>query len=238
MQSVRKAVFPTLLALTAALFAITIVHIFVYTPAEARMGIVQKIFYFHVPSAYCMYLGATACFVGSIGYILKGSERWDAVGKGGAELAVVFGAIVLTTGPLWGAKAWGHYWVWDPRLTTSLLSVLIYVSYVLLRAFTGDGPGERKFASALGILGAFNLPIIHYSVKKWGGQHPTVITNKGGGLAHPAMKTSLTLAFIAFTLFAIVLLWARVRSELQRSTLARLQEDALDLGLDDRGELA
>lgn len=234
----RSRAFPALLAFTAILFVVTILHIFLVTPAEARMGIVQKIFYFHVPSAYCMYLGATACFVGSIGYLLRGTDLWDAIGKAGAELAVVFGAVVLTTGPLWGAKAWGHFWTWDPRLTTSLLSVLIYVSYVVLRTFTGDGGGERKFAAALGILGAFNLPIIHFSVQKWGGQHPTVITNKGGGLQHPAMKHSLGMAFLAFTLFAILLLWMRVRTELQRSALARLEEDALDLGLDSRGDVA
>ncbi|MEO6576938.1 MAG: cytochrome c biogenesis protein, partial [Polyangiaceae bacterium] len=148
---------------------------------------------------------------------------------------VVFGAVVLTTGPLWAAKAWGYYWVWDPRLTTSLLSVLIYVAYLVLRAFTGDGEGERKFAAALGIIGAANLPIIHYSVQKWSGQHPTVITAKGGGL-HPDMKLALAMSFMAFTLFAIALLWVRVRVELGKSRLARLEEDAIDLGLDDRTE--
>jgi heme exporter protein C len=233
-----KRTFPVLLLLTALLFAVTIGHIFLLTPSEARMGIVQKIFYFHVPSAYCMYLGATACFVGSVGYLMRGTDAWDAAGRAGAEVAVIFGAIVMTTGPLWGAKAWGHYWAWDPRLTTSLLSLLIYVSYMLLRSFTGDGQGERKFAAALGILGAFNLPIIHYSVKKWGGQHPTVITNKGGGLQHPAMKVSLTLAFIAFTLLVVLILWARIRGELQRAELERLEEDAIDLGLDDRVEVS
>jgi heme exporter protein C len=233
-----KRLFPILLFLTALLFAVTIGHIFLVTPSEARMGIVQKIFYFHVPSAYCMYLGATACFVGSVGYLMRGTDAWDATGRAGAEVAVIFGAIVMTTGPLWGAKAWGHYWAWDPRLTTSLLSLLIYVSYMLLRSFTGDGQGERKFAAALGILGAFNLPIIHYSVKKWGGQHPVVITSKGGGLQHPAMKVSLTLAFIAFTLLVVLILWARIRAELQRAELERLEEDAIDLGLDDRVEVS
>ena len=228
--------FYALWAITALLFVVALQQIFLRTPTELRMGIVQKIFYFHVPSAYCMYVGATACFVGSVGYLVRGTDVWDALGRAGGELAVAFGFIVLTTGPLWGAKAWGHYWTWDPRLTTSLLSVMIYVAYCMLRNFTGDGPQERRFASGLGILGAFNLPIIHYSVQKWGGQHPTVITQKGGGLQHPDMKLSLTLTFIAFTLFSILLLWARIRYELARAKLERLEEDAIDLGLDDRME--
>ena len=223
-------------AATMVLFVVALYMIFAVAPVERQMGIVQKIFYFHVPSAYCMYLGAVACFVGSVGYLVKGSDFWDALGRAGGELAVAFGFIVLTTGPLWGAKAWGHYWTWDPRLTTCLLSVMIYVAYSMLRNFTGDGPQERRFASGLGILGAFNLPIIHYSVQKWGGQHPTVITQKGGGLQHPAMTQSLTLTFIAFTLFAVLLIWARVSYELARAKLERLEEDAIDLGIDDRME--
>lgn len=232
----RDLTFYAVMALATVLFVATINLVFLRCPVERTMGIVQKIFYFHVPSAYSMYLGATACFVGSVGYLLKPTDARDALGRAGAEVAVAFGAIVLTTGPLWGAKAWGHYWTWDPRLTTSLLSVLIYVAYLVLRAFAGDGEGERRFAAALGVLGAANLPIIHFSVQKWAGQHPAVIAGKGGGLKHPDMKLALTLSFLAFTLFAVALLWARVRVELARSRLARAEEDAIDLGLDTRTE--
>ena len=227
-------IFAGLLLLTAATFVAAIDVIFFRAPIEKTMGIVQKVFYFHVPAAYSMYLGAAACFVGSVGYLLRPSSFWNALGQAGAEAAVVFGAIVLTTGPLWAAKAWGYFWTWDPRLTTALLSVLIYVAYLVLRGFTGDGEGERRFAAALGVLGAANLPIIHFSVQKWSGQHPTVITGKGGGLQHPDMKLALTLGFCAFTCFVIMLLWTRIRIELLKSRLEAAEEDALDLGLDDR----
>lgn len=223
-------------AVTTTSLLATLYVVFERAPVERTMGIVQKIFYFHVPSAYAMYLGAVACLVGSIAYLVKPTERADAVARGGAELAVVFGAIVLTTGPLWAAKAWGYFWTWDPRLTTAMLSVLVYVAYLILRGFSGDGEGEKKFAAALGVLGAANLPIIHYSVQKWGGQHPTVITGKGGGLQHPDMKLGLMLGFVSFTLLAIVMLWGRVRLELARARLSRAEEDAIDLGLDDRTE--
>ena len=228
--------FFALLAASTVLLLLTIYWAFLRAPIEVRMGIVQKIFYFHVPSAYAMYIGAAACFGGSVGYLLKRSDAWDALARAGAELAIVMGLIVLITGPLWGAKAWGYYWTWDPRLTTALLSWLVYVAYVVLRAFSGNGAGERTFAAALGIVGAANLPIIHFSVQKWGGQHPTVVTGNGGGLQHPDMKIAFALAMTAYTVFAATLLYARVRMELTATRLARAEEDAIDLGLDDRTE--
>ncbi|HHH31378.1 MAG TPA: hypothetical protein ENK57_23940, partial [Polyangiaceae bacterium] len=142
----------------------TIEFVFLRVPNEATMGIVQKIFYFHVPSAIGMYVGAGVCFIGSAGYLAKGSTKWDALARAGADVAVVMGLMLCVSGAFWGAKAWGVYWTWDPRLTTSLLQVLVYVAYVILRSFTAGGDAERKFAAALGILGAANLPIIKYSV--------------------------------------------------------------------------
>ncbi len=229
MSSSRRTsdiVFYILFGVTVVTFLIDIHVIFLQTPIEARMGIVQKIFYFHVPSAYAMYIGATACFLGSVAYLVSPTDARDAFAKAGAETAVAFGFIVLVTGPLWAAKAWGRYWTWDPRLTTSLLSVLIYVAYVVLRAFAGDGQAEKKFAAALGVLGAANLPIIHYSVKKWSGQHPVVISSGGGGLA-PGMYPALFISFGAFTLLAIVLLWTQTRVEIARARLRQLEDEAL-----------
>jgi heme exporter protein C len=227
----RSPGFYGLLALTA-LFTITAIQVIAFrAPVEASMGIVQKIFYFHVPAAYAMYLGATACFIGSAAYLYSGKSAWDSLAKAGAEVAVAMGIIVMISGPLWAAKAWGVYWTWDPRLTTSMLQVLLYVAYVVLRRFSGDGESERKFAAALGVLSAANLPIIHYSVQKWGGNHPKVITSGGGGLQHPDMKLALTLGFVSFTLIALVLLWSRVRIDRTSSRLAELEQEALELGV-------
>jgi heme exporter protein C len=233
----QTPVFTVLAALTALVFIAEIVVVFLVAPTEARMGIVQKIFYFHVPSAYAMYLGAAACFLGSIAYLVRPTDGRDAFARAGAEAAVVFGLMVLTTGPLWGAKAWGTFWTWDPRLTTALLSFLIYVAYLVLRSFAGDGDGERRFSAALGVLGAANLPIIHFSVQKWGGQHPMVVTGSGGGLHHPAMKLAFWGGMLAFTLLASLIVWARTRLEIAQSRLRRAEEDAIDLGLDTRVEV-
>lgn len=223
--------FHVLAAITTLSVLIALYWIAFRAPIESSMGIVQKIFYFHAPSGYGMYVGAAACFVGSAGYLARGTQGWDSLARAGAEVAVVMGVILMTTGPLWARKSWGVWWTWDPRLTTSLLSVLIYVAYVVLREFASGGEAEKKFAAALGVLGAANLPIIHYSVRKWGGTHPQVVTGKGGGLQHVDMKIALLLGFAAFTFLSITLIWLRARQDMVRARLEHAEEEALQLGV-------
>lgn len=229
----RDLLFQGLVAVTAIFFSYLIYFIFLQTPAaqiEAG-GIAQKIFYFHVPAAYAMYLSGTVCFVASAAYLVTPTDKRDAWARAGAEVAVAFGAVMLISGPLWAKKAWGVYWAWEPRLVTTLLSVLIYIAVVVLRAFAGDGEAERKFAAALGVLGTVNLPIIHYSVQKWGGVHPAVIGKGGGGLRHPDMRTALLMGFVAMTLLAILLLLSRASLAIAKARLARAEEQAASLGL-------
>ncbi len=223
--------FSTLLVAAAAVFALLIFLIFELTPTAqlAAGGIAQKIFYFHVPSAYAMYLSGFVCFLGSAAYLAGPTDRRNSVARAGAECATVFGAMVLMSGPLWAKKAWGVYWTWDPRLTTTLLSVMVYVAVVVLRAFTGDGDAERKFAAALGVLGTANLPIIHYAVVLWGGNHPTVIGRGGGGLGDPMMRVTLGVGFLAMTMLATLLIWLRSQLASLETLLARLEEQALTL---------
>lgn len=232
-SSTSSAPFASLIAITGAVFFYLIWFVFTKTPVAQPQagGLAQKIFYFHVPSAYAMYLSGVVCLIASAGYLLKLTDRWNAWAQAGAECAVVFGFMVLTSGPLWAKKAWGVYWVWDPRLTTSLLSVLVYVAVVVLRAFAGNGEAEKKFAAALGVLGTINLPIIHFSVRKWGGNHPTVITQGGGGLRHPDMKMALGIGFLAMTLLAFALLWQRARQLALSARLERAEERAVAAGL-------
>jgi heme exporter protein C len=219
-----------LIALTAVLMLITLYQIFIVAPVEKQMGIVQKIFYFHVPSAYCMYLGFTVSAVASAVYLAKRDDRWDALAVAGAEVGSLFCAIVLVMGPLWGRKAWGTFWTWDPRLTTTLLAGMIYFAYVVLRSFGAAGEVEKRFAAGLAIFGLLDLPIIHYSVQRWRGTHPTVITGKGGGL-HPDMYPALYLSFGLFTLLAGVLIWQRMRAERQNQRLLALESEAAELGV-------
>lgn len=223
-----------LAGITAVSMLGSLAMVFGYAPQAqlAAGGIVQKIFYFHVPSAYVMYVGVAVCCVSSIVYLITRKEKWDAVALAGAELAAVFCLIVLITGPLWARRAWGVYWVWDARLTTTLLCGLVFVAYLVLRAFGTDGEAEKRFAAALGIFGAVDAPFVHYSVQRWRGQHPTVITSRGGGL-DPDMRTTLMVCFVAFSAFAALLLWTRIRAELDRQRLARLRLEVAAHGLGD-----
>lgn len=232
-NNMKKAIFSFLNLLAGALLLTALYMIFSRAPVEATMGIVQKIFYFHVPAAYCMYLAWAVCTVCSVGFLIRRTERWDMMAKSAAELALLFAIVVMTTGPLWGRKSWGAYWTWDPRLTSALLLTLIIVSYVLLRTLA-KGDIERRFAAALAILGACVMPIIHLSVQKWRGQHPTVIGAKGGGLA-PDMKLPFALGMIAFTVLFATLLWRRYSLEKNRRRLEQLEEQAAADGRLDGG---
>jgi heme exporter protein C len=223
--------FVALAALTAILLGASVYTIFFVAPVELQMGIVQKIFYFHVPSAYSMYVGFACCVVGSAVYLAKRSDTAEAIAVAGAEVGTVFCVIVLITGPLWGRKAWGTYWTWDPRLTTTLLISMVYVAYLLLRNLGATGEAERRFAAGLGVMGGFLMPIIHYSVKLWRGQHPTVITNKGGGLQHPGMVTALLLSFAAFTALVALLIWARAWAERASQRIKAHELDAPHIGI-------
>jgi heme exporter protein C len=147
-------------ALTALLFPVHL-YLIANAPVELQMGIVQKIFYFHVPSAYAMYVGFTLAMIGSVGYLWKRDARFDALAVAGAEVGLLFCVVVLITGPLWARNAWGTYWTWDPRLTTTLLAAMIFASFVALRSIGAAGEAEKRFASALGIVGFFLLPEIN-----------------------------------------------------------------------------
>jgi heme exporter protein C len=140
---------------------------------------------------------------------------------------------VLCSGPLWAKKAWGVYWLWDPQLTTLLLSVLIYWAICLLRAFAGDGGAERRFAAALGVMGTVNLPIIYFSVQKWGGNHPKVIREGGGGL-DISMRPAFNWGVITLTLLLPpLLLWLRSRLALVQANMEHTWQEALTRGLVD-----
>lgn len=229
-MSRKDVIFWFLLGLTTLSLLYLFAFVFFQVPEAqaAAGGIAQKIFYFHVPSAYGLYLSGVVCLIGSAAYLLKPTDGRNALAQAGAECAVLFGLVVLTSGPLWAKKAWGVYWVWEPRLTTMLLTALLYISTIVIRRFAGDGQAERKFAAALGVLGTVNLPIVHYAVAKWGGNHPQVISGRGGGLKHPDMVHALLVGFVAMTLLTILLLWTRTVLGKAESRLAKAEQLAIE----------
>lgn len=215
--------------LGAGVVVASLYEIFVRAPVEMQMGVVQKIFYFHVPSAYAMYVGFAASALGSTLYLWKRLPKWDALGVAGAEVGMAFCAIVLITGPLWARKAWGVWWTWDPRLTSVMLIGMLFGAYLALRSFGAAGEAEKRFAAGIAIVGLFIVPIIHYSVQRWRGQHPTVITGKGGGL-DPLMREALSVAFLAFTVLVAMLLKLRYDVERDAQRVEALELDARDEG--------
>jgi len=208
--------------LCAVMFAASPILI-AYAPFEGDMGVVSKIFYYHLPSAWMFLLGGIVCGVASVRYLAGGNARHDRLAWAAAELVVLFGLITLVTGPLWARKTWGVWWTWDVRLTSSLVSWMLAVGYLLVRRY--GGPGSDKLAAAMALFGMANVPFIYISVNFWRTIHPltTVV---------PTLPTSfgIPLWFCTFTflLLFVLLLRLRVRLEAQRSQL-----DAMYLLLDE-----
>ena len=195
-----------------------------YAPPEREMGEVYRIIFAHVPSAWMALLCFTTTLVASLIYLFRSSFKADAVAEASAEVGVFFNVLCLLTGSIWGKPTWGVYWTWDPRLTTLLLTVLIYLAISVMRQFGGSGTAEKRFAAALGVLGTVLLPIVHFATKLWGGNHPQVITGKGDGFGDTRMGIALGLGFLAMTLLATSLLWLRARLNVARSKVDLIEE--------------
>jgi heme exporter protein C len=217
-----KKFFAPLLILTAVMFAYAPVAI-QNAPYESTMGLVQKIFYFHVPSWFVMFSAAGVCGIGGAIYLFTGRKGADRVSLSAAELAVLFGLMGLITGPLWGRKAWGVWWQWDARLTTALVCWLVFVAYLLLRKY--GGVGSEKLSAVLALFGMANVPFVYLSVNLWRTVHPktSVVMTLEKDMGRPFLLC--TLAFMA--LF-VLLLAARVRLENTRAAL-----DDLYLAIED-----
>ena len=214
--------YPALILLTLLMFAYAPVLI-MQAPYESTMGLVQKIFYFHVPSWFVMFSAAGVCGIASAVFLFSGRQAADRLALAASELAVVFGLMGLITGPLWGRKAWGVWWQWDARLTSALVMWLVFVAYLLLRKY--GGAGSEKLSAVLALFGMANVPFVYLSVNLWRTVHPktSVVMTLQPEMGRPFLLCSL--AFMA--LFALVLS-ARVRLEHLRAAL-----DELHLSLED-----
>jgi heme exporter protein C len=218
---VPKAVVP-LATLAAAMFAMAISSV-AAAPREITMGLVQKIFYFHVPCAWLLMLSTLVCAGGSVAYLFRDSEKGDRVALASAELGVLFGTCVLVSGPLWAKAAWGVYWQWEARLTSSLLLWLMLVAYVLARRY--GGPAARRLAAALALFAAMDIPLVYFSVKYFRTIHPG---NKVVQTLGPGMRGAFWWSMAAFSvLFALLLITRIAIAKAQ----ARLDELQLDLDL-------
>jgi heme exporter protein C len=218
----RPAVPLWLLAAAALAMMVDLYLIFEWVPTEATMGIVQRLFYFHVPAAVAQF---TACFVGGIAaifYLVKRDNRYDDLSLAANETVLIFGAINIGLGMLWAKPIWGIWWTWDPRLTSSFLLLFLYAAYLVIRP---AAPVEHRamICAVVCILGMADVPLVYMSNRLFRTQHPSPVIGGGpnSGL-EPSMY--ITLAFGAFTM---MLLWACVL--LVRRRVARLQRAMEDL---------
>jgi heme exporter protein C len=206
--------------------------IFFVVPTEADMGIVQRIFYFHVPCWWVAYGGFFTVAGASAVYLWKGSARADEVAVAAAEVGVLFCTLGLVTGPIWARPIWGVWWTWDPRLTMALILWAIYVAYLMLRAFGGEGEAVARYAAVLGIVGILDIPVLHYAVRLLQGIHPAVITTRegGAGLTDPSMRWTLVVASVAMLLLGAWLGVLRVRIQRIAAELAVLGREVEEGG--------
>jgi heme exporter protein C len=186
-------------------------------PYESTMGLVQKIFYFHLPSWFVMFSAVLTAGVAGVVHLFGRSAKADRIAVAAAEIAVVFGLIGLITGPLWARKAWGVWWQWDAKLTSALVLELILIAYMLVRRY--GGPGSERLASGLAIFGMANVPFVYWAANLWRTVHPkpTVVPTLG-----PGMRGTLWWCVAAFMLLGVTLFAARLRLERVRSLVDEL----------------
>jgi heme exporter protein C len=214
----RKAFLP-LVVITAAVFAYAPIMI-AQAPLESTMLMVQKIFYFHLPSWIVMFSAIGICGAASAWYLIKGTPQADRLAVACAEIAALFGLFGLVTGSFWGRKAWGVWWQWDARLTTALLLELILFAYLILRRY--GGPGSEKLAAGVALFGMADSVIVYYSVQWWRTIHPTQDVMRTLGEKAPAMLVTQRYCIVAFLLLFATLLIARIGLENRRAELDEL----------------
>ena len=200
--------------------------IFLWVPTEKEMGVVQRIFYFHVPSAISAFLAFFLVFIASIQYLRTREEKWDRLALSAAELGVMFGLIVLISGPLWAKPVWGVYWRWEPRLTTMLITFTIYVAYLMVRDYGAQVNQAPRMGAVLGILAFVNVPLVEYSVELWAADqqlHPPRNIELG-----PELRYTKYICYASFFLLLFPFLAQRMELARMENAVARLRQKLSD----------
>jgi heme exporter protein C len=193
---------------------------FGYAPREAIQGNVQRIMYLHVPSVLTAYLAFGLVLLGSVAYLMTRQSGWDRLAAAAAEIGVLFTAVTIVSGSIWGRPTWGVWWTWDARLTSTAVLLLVYVGYLLLRGMVEEPEARARYAAVVGIMGAVNIPIVHFSVKWWRALHQpaTLLGPEPSPIAAPIV-IALLVNWVAFTLVFVYFLSRRLE-------IARLEENA------------
>jgi heme exporter protein C len=217
---------------TVVLMAIALGLVFLYAPREAQMGEVQRIFYFHVPSAWVGFLAFFVTLCMSIAFLRTGDLKWDKVSAASVEVGLVFTVMAIVSGSIWARPAWNTWWTWDPRLTTYTILALIYVAYLMLRQGVED-PGRRaRFASVYGIVGFISVPLTFFSIRWWRTIHPVIIgsgtaTAIGGFDMTPPMLQVFLFSLFAFTVLYFCFLTNRLQLQREMDHVEQLKAQAM-----------
>lgn len=208
-----------LAALTSAAMIGALWLVFLVAPEERVMGAAQKIFYFHVPAAFATYAGVAVLLAGSIGYLWTRRRAWDHLARASTEVALLFCTMVLVTGPIWAKPAWGTWWTWEARLTSTLVLWLLLAAALMVRGSATDRDLGARLAAIVGVAAALDVPIVHKAVAWWRGQHPQVFAPGEERGLDPRMAEAFAVSTLVLLLLFALLLVLRYR-------LASLEERA------------
>jgi len=219
---------PGKLILPAFLFVamlVSLAMIAFYAPVEKEQGIVQKIFYFHVPSAWISFFAFFLVFYHSFRYLMTHNRKHDIRASAAAELGVLFCTLVLITGPIWAKPIWGIWWTWDARLTLTLVLWLIYVAYMMLRHYVESSEKRATLSAIVGIIGFIDVPLVYFAIRWWRTQHPSpvIMGGKDSGLP-PEMWYTLLACTITFMALFFYMYKRRVALEELREQLDELHQ--------------
>jgi len=211
---------------SAIMIGVALFLVFLVAPQEKEMGDLQRVFYFHVPSAWVGYLALLVAFVASILYLVRRNRRWDDVALASVEIGLVFMTQGIITGSVWAKATWGVWWTWEPRLTTSAVLWVIYASYLTLRRTIEERDRQARLAAVYSILGFVSVPINFMAIRWWRTVHPLVFEGGSSNL-EPSMLAVLIFSVVTFTVFYFSLLTLRLRlaaTEAQVQQLKHQQE--------------
>jgi len=211
---------------TLVLILIGLYMAFVYAQTEVNMGLVYRIFFFHLGAVAAGFFAIVVVMIAGIAYLRTNSRWWDRVAEGAAEIGVVFCMVALVSGMIWARPIWGVWWTWDPRLTSFLVLWLVYVAYLMLRASVRDDPRVARFSAVFGILGAVGVPFVIVSSRIWRGISPVLFQESQQGFTFgltPEMVQTVFVCIFAYLLLFFYLLAHRVRIEAMRDDLLAIR---------------
>ncbi|MBU2514380.1 cytochrome c biogenesis protein CcsA [bacterium] len=195
-------------------FIVMFLMVFLWSPIESSMGLVQKIMYVHVPSAWTGYLAVAVAFIFSILYLWKRIEQFDVVASCSIEIGAIFCGLALITGSIWAKPTWNTFWTWDARLTTTLILFLIIMGYLLLRRFSEYGEKQARISAVIAIIGFLDIILVHMSVVWWRTLHqPSTVFSEKPEVINDQILTTLIICVSVFSILYAFLLISRIELE-------------------------